>query len=80
MSTLNQLDNTLDATKTNPYNTDEVKSMKEQFSIRVDSEDKKKIGIIAKRNKRTLNSQIEYIIANAIIDYEKVNGKIENEE
>lgn len=54
--------------------------MKEQFSIRVDPEDKKKIGIIAKRNKRTLNSQIEYIIANAIIDYEKVNGKIENEE
>lgn len=53
--------------------------MKEQFSIRIESEDKEKITIIAKRNKRTMNSQIEYIISNAINDYEKVNGKIEIE-
>jgi predicted transcriptional regulator len=54
--------------------------MKEQFSIRLESDDKKKITIIAKRNKRTLNSQLEYIISNAIADYEKVNGKISDEE
>ena len=53
--------------------------MKEQFSIRIDPEEKAKITIIAKRNKRTMNSQIEYIISNAINDYEKVNGKIELE-
>ncbi len=54
--------------------------MKEQFSIRIDTEDKRKIVAIAKRNKRTMNSQIEYIIANAIRDYEKVNGKITEED
>lgn len=54
--------------------------MKEQFSIRLEAEDKTKITIIAKRNKRTINGQIEYIIANAIRDYEKVNGKINIEE
>ena len=54
--------------------------MKEQLSIRLESEDKKKIASIAKKNKRTLNSQIEFIVSNAINDYEKVNGKIEVEE
>ena len=54
--------------------------MKEQFSIRLEPEDKKKIAIIAKRNKRTMNSQIEYVITNAIYDYEKVNGKIDIDE
>lgn len=53
--------------------------MKEQFSIRLESEDKAKITIIAKRNKRTMNSQIEFIISNAIADYEKINGKIDME-
>lgn len=54
--------------------------MKEQFSVRLESEDKAKITIIAKRNKRTMNSQIEFIISNAIADYEKINGKINIEE
>jgi len=54
--------------------------MKEQFSIRLDPEDKWKITTIAKRNKRTLNGQIEYVIATAIRDYERVNGKITDEE
>ena len=54
--------------------------MKEQFSIRLEATDKKKIQIIAKKNKRTLNSQIEYVICNAIADYEKVSGKIETNE
>lgn len=50
--------------------------MKEQFSIRLDSKDKKKIKIIAQNNKRTLNSQIEILISNAINEYEKISGKI----
>lgn len=54
--------------------------MKEQFSVRLETDDKKKITIIAKKNKRTLNSQIEYIVSNAIADYEKVNGKIQTED
>ena len=53
--------------------------MKQQFSIRLESEDKRKLSIIAKKNKRTLNSQIEFIVSTAISDYEKVNGKIEDE-
>lgn len=54
--------------------------MKEQFSVRLESEDKKKLTIIAKRNKRTMNSQLEFIVSNAISDYEKVNGKISLED
>lgn len=51
--------------------------MKEQFSIRIESDAKNKITEIAKKNSRTLSGQIEFIINNAIADYEKVNGKIE---
>lgn len=51
--------------------------MKEQFSIRIDTKSKEKITEIAKKNSRTLSGQIEFIINNAIADYEKVNGKIE---
>lgn len=51
--------------------------MKEQFSIRIESNSKEKITEIAKNNSRTLSGQIEFIINNAIADYEKVNGKIE---
>lgn len=51
--------------------------MKIQFSIRVESKAKAKIEEIARKNSRTLSGQIEFIINNAIADYEKVNGKIE---
>lgn len=54
--------------------------MKVQFSIRVDREAKAKIEKIAKKNSRTLSGQIEFIINNAIADYEKVNGKVELED
>ncbi len=54
--------------------------MKEQFSIRIEKKSKKKITEIAKKNSRTLSGQIEFIINNAITDYEKVNGKIELED
>ena len=51
--------------------------MKIQFSIRIPEESKAKIEEIAKRNSRTLSGQIEFIINNAIADFEKVNGKLE---
>jgi len=51
--------------------------LKEQFSIRIETDSKEKITEIAKKNSRTLSGQIEFIINNAITDYEKVNGKIE---
>ena len=51
--------------------------MKIQFSIRIESKAKTKIEEIAKKNSRTLSGQIEFIVNNAIADYEKVNGKIE---
>lgn len=50
--------------------------MKEQFSLRLESTDKKKIKIIAAREKRTLNSLIEYIVSCYIRDFERINGKI----
>ena len=50
--------------------------MKIQFSIRIAEESKAKIEQIAKTNSRTLSGQIEFIINNAIADFEKVNGKI----
>lgn len=53
--------------------------MKIQFSIRIPKESKIKIEEIAKKNSRTLSGQIEFIINNAISDYEKVNGKIDIE-
>lgn len=54
--------------------------MKIQFSIRVEENSKEKIEKIAKKNSRTLSGQIEFIINNAIADYEKVNGKINLED
>lgn len=51
--------------------------MKEQFSIRIESQAKTKINEVAKKNSRTLSGQIEYLILKAIEDYEKVNGKLE---
>ena len=53
--------------------------MTDQFSVRLDSKDKEKIKEIARKNSRTMNGQIEFILKNAIADYEKVNGKIEVE-
>ncbi len=47
-----------------------------QFSVRLKKEEKAKIEIIARENSRTLNSQIEYLVKQAIKDYEKVNREI----
>lgn len=50
------------------------------FSLRLIDEKKKKLEVISKKNARSLNKQIEFILNQYIDDYEKVNGKIETEE
>ena len=47
------------------------------FSLRLLEEKKDKLEIIAKNNSRSLNKQIEFIINQYLIEYEKINGKIE---
>lgn len=45
-------------------------------TLRLDNETYEKITIIADRNKRSINKQIDFIIASFIKDYEKFNGEI----
>jgi len=47
-----------------------------QFSIRLKESDRDKIKYIAENNSRTLNGQIEYLIRQAIKEYERVNNEI----
>ena len=47
-----------------------------QFSIRIKEIDKRKLIFIASNNSRSLNKQIEYLIKNAIAEYERVNKEI----
>ena len=54
--------------------------MQIQFSIRLEQELKDKINEIAIRNSRSMNGQIEFILKNAVEDFEKVNGKVEIKE
>ena len=54
--------------------------MQVQFSIRIEKEIKDKINEIASRNRRSMNGQIEFILKNAVDDYEKVNGRVVLEE
>uniref|UniRef100_A0AAU8AV07 Arc-like DNA binding domain-containing protein n=1 Tax=Dulem virus 51 TaxID=3145762 RepID=A0AAU8AV07_9VIRU len=49
------------------------------FSLRLLEEKKKQLEIIAKKNSRSLNKQIEFILNQYIDDYEKVNGPIDKE-
>lgn len=56
-----------------------VNEVQEQFSIRLDKKIKDKINEIAKKNSRSMNGQIEFILKNAVTEYEKINGKIEVE-
>jgi hypothetical protein len=50
--------------------------MSRQFSISLKEKNKKKLRVIAEENHRTLNGQIEFIIAQFIEKYEDVRGKI----
>lgn len=49
----------------------------ERYPLRLDRETRKKIEIIAEKNSRSINKQIEHILKKFITDYEKVNEKIE---
>ena len=44
--------------------------------LRLEESTWQKISYISKRNKRSLNSQIEYLVENYIEEYEKQNGVI----
>lgn len=52
--------------------------MKEKFatSVRLDNDLMKKLKIIAEKEKRSLNMQIEFSLEYYIREYEKLNGKI----
>lgn len=47
-----------------------------QSGFRFDEETLKKISYIAKRNKRSLNGQVEFLVQQCIETYEKENGPI----
>ncbi len=49
---------------------------KVQTGIRFDEDVLRKITFIAKRNKRSLNAQLEFIAQQCIEEYEKLNGRI----
>ncbi len=46
------------------------------FSLRISEELLEKIKFIAAMNKRSANKEIEFILENAVKDYEKNNGEI----
>lgn len=46
-------------------------------NIRVEEESWDKLRIIASKNKRSINKEIEYLIDERIKEFEKENGKIE---
>lgn len=53
---------------------------KRQFTIRIDDDILNKIGYIAKKNKRSLNAQVEYTLEKCVTDYEKEHGPIPYQE
>jgi Arc-like DNA binding domain. len=48
-----------------------------QTGLRLPEDDLKKITYIAKKQKRSLNSQLEFAVQECIEKYEKDNGEIE---
>ena len=51
-----------------------------QTGIRFEPELLYKIAYVAKKNKRSLNAQLEFLAQNCVEEYEKNNGKIEIDE
>ncbi len=52
---------------------------KRAFTMRMQPENFEKIKYIAEVNKRSIAMQIEFLIESCIADYEKKNGKIQNQ-
>jgi hypothetical protein len=53
-----------------------MKTFKVQTGLRLESTNAEKIAVMAKKNKRSFNNQIEVIVQEAIEQYEKKYGKI----
>lgn len=49
---------------------------KQQLTIRIEEEICEKLKFIADKEKRSINSQYEYFLEKAILDYEDKNGPI----
>lgn len=47
------------------------------FNLRLDDITHEKIKVIANRQDRSQNKQVEFIVKQFIAEYEKVNGKID---
>lgn len=52
----------------------------QRFTVRLDIKDYEKLKVIAKKNSRSINKQIEFIVKNTIKDYERVAGEIKIEQ
>lgn len=50
------------------------------YALRLEEKSYQKIKSIAKKQSRSVNKQIEFIISQFLTDYERVNGKIETNE
>lgn len=54
--------------------------VKAQVGLRLETSTLHKISVIAKKNLRSINSQVEFLVKQEIDRYEKENGPIETEE
>lgn len=52
---------------------------KRVFTLRIDDDLYEKLRVIAEKNKRSLNRQIEFLAEQCAEDYEKAYGEIETE-
>ena len=50
--------------------------MKQQFTTRIEEDIMDKVKMISEKERRTLNNTIEYLLAKAIVLYEKENGEL----
>lgn len=51
-------------------------SFKKTFTLRLEDENFEKIKYISSKNKRSMANQIEYLIEQYILEFEKKNGPI----
>lgn len=51
-------------------------SKKPMFTLRTDQENLDKLQLIAEKENRTANKELEHILKNYIMEYEKINGEI----
>ncbi|EHW6680185.1 Arc family DNA-binding protein [Listeria monocytogenes] len=49
---------------------------KTSYPLRLDDDLMEKLKLIAEKNSRSLNKQLEFIIKNYLVDYEEKNGEV----